>query len=92
MKALKERKVYQSRGKSTHFSFGHGKDIRGIFKINLESQGTTPPWEQRVFHTEVGKGLSTQREVYAHNHSWVHNGWMVRPETSSPVLSVMDSE
>lgn len=43
MKALKRGKVYQSRGKSSHFSFGHGKGIKDKFKINVESQESTPP-------------------------------------------------
>lgn len=81
MKALKKGKVYQSRGKSSHFSFWHGKSVKGTFKINVESQESTPPGEQRISHTEVRKGLSTQKEVYAHSHGWVHMaGWCVQKQ------------
>lgn len=61
MKALKKGKVYQSRGKRSHFSFWHGKGIKDTFKLNVEM--TALPWEQRAFHTEVGKGCPHEGSV-----------------------------
>lgn len=78
MKALKKGKVYQSRGKRSHFSFWHGKGIKDTFKLNVEmtalpcpgSKGHSTQRLERVVHT---------KEVYAYSHGWVHMaGWCVQ--------------